>query len=124
MRAEFQVAVIIALGLLSRMVHTGWIVLDKYAGDALYAAMVYTLLTLFAPKPPWRKAVLAMAIMSALELFQLTMIPAHMLHSPHLTIRIFARLLGTEFSLLDLLAYALGIAGLFLLERRTMPQIH
>ncbi len=124
MRAEFQLAVIIGLGLLSRAVHTGWIVIDKYAGDALYAAMVYTLITFFASLPPWRKAVLAMAIMTALELFQLTLIPAHMLHSPHFAVRIAARLLGTEFSFLDLLAYAVGISGLFLAELRISRQTH
>ena len=34
-------AAIIAAGILSRVIHTGWIVFDKYLGDALYAAMVY-----------------------------------------------------------------------------------
>lgn len=98
--------VIIAAGISSRMIHTGWILFDKYLGDALYAAMVYVIVRLFRPTG----AVIAMAIMTALELFQLTMIPTHLLTSPHWFVRIAARLMGTEFSFLDLEAYAVGIA--------------
>ena len=42
---------IITVGILSRVAHTGLVVVDKYLGDALYAAMVYTILRLF-----WRAA--------------------------------------------------------------------
>jgi hypothetical protein len=54
--------------------------------------------------------------MTSIELFQLTMIPAHMLGSMHSMVRICARLIGTEFSFLDLLAYAVGIGCLSLLD--------
>lgn len=106
---------IIAVGILSRVVHTGLIVFDKYLGDALYAAMVYAALRLL-----WRPAAVAvstMAVMTVIELFQLTMIPAHMLGSDYLMVRICARLLGTEFSFLDLLAYGVGIGCLYLADR-------
>ena len=102
---------IIAVGTFSRMLHTGWVLFDKYLGDALYAAMVYAILRLV-----WRTAALAvpaMAIMTAIELFQLTMIPARMLASQHLMVRICARLMGTEFSFLDLLAYGVGIGCIY-----------
>jgi Protein of unknown function (DUF2809) len=108
---------IIGLGIASRAVHTGWIILDKYAGDALYAAMVYALVSLVWQTGALRKAMLAMLIMTALEVFQLTMIPAHMLATGNLATRIVARLLGTEFSFRDLLAYAVGILGVFILDR-------
>ena len=108
---------IIGLGIASRLVHTGWIILDKYAGDALYAAMVYVLISLVWQTGALRKAVLAMLIMTALEVFQLTMIPAHMLASGNLAMRIVARLLGTEFSFRDLLAYAVGIFCIFIFDR-------
>jgi hypothetical protein len=98
------------------MVHTSWIILDKYAGDALYAAMVYVIVSLVWQTSRLRKAALAMLIMTALEVFQLTMIPAHMLASGNLATRIVARLLGTEFSFRDLLAYAVGILGVFILD--------
>jgi hypothetical protein len=102
---------IIATGILSRVVHTGLILFDKYLGDALYAAMVYVILRL-----AWKSApvvVPAIAVMIAIELFQLTLIPAQMLASEHAVMRICARLLGTEFSALDLLAYAVGIACVY-----------
>ena len=108
---------IIAGGILSRVVHTGMAIIDKYLGDALYAAMVYAILRIFwlAAKSA-RLAVSAMAIMTAIELFQLTMIPAHLLASEHLMVRICARLMGTEFSFLDLLTYAVGIGCIYLAD--------
>jgi len=87
----FCLAGIIAVGILSRVVHTGLLVFDKYLGDALYAAMVSAILRLF-----WRAAararlaVSAMAIMTVIELFQLTMIPAHLLANGHVMVRICA----------------------------------
>jgi hypothetical protein len=107
---------IIAAGLLSRTVHTGSILFDKYLGDALYAAMVYVILRLLRPGKPI--LVPAIVIMLAIELFQLTMIPARLYASGHLALRIAAHVLGTTFSMLDLLAYAVGIAALYLCDRR------
>jgi hypothetical protein len=108
---------IVGLGIASRVVHTGWILLDKYAGDALYAAMVYVLISLVWQTSPLRKALFAMLIMTALEVFQLTMIPAHMFASGNGAERILARLLGTEFSFRDLAAYAVGIFGVVVSDR-------
>ena len=76
--------------------------------------MVYAMLRLV-----WRTAALAlpaMAVMTVIELFQLTMIPARMLASEHWMVRICARLMGTEFSFLDLLTYAVGIAAIYLAD--------
>lgn len=100
---------IIALGMLSRLVPTGFALWDKYAGDALYAAMVYEILRLV-----WRPrgvALWAMGVMTAVEVFQLTGIPARMFTSGNPAVRIAARLLGTSFGWGDLLAYAVGIAA-------------
>ena len=113
----FCIVGIIAIGILSRVVHTGLAVFDKYLGDALYAAMVYTILRLFWRGPARaRLAVSAMAVMTVIELFQLTMIPARMLGSDYLIARTCARLMGTEFSFLDLVAYAVGIACIYLAD--------
>lgn len=108
---SIYLAVIIAAGLLSRLVHTGVVLFDKYLGDALYAAMVYAILRLLRPAAPvlWWSGIAMLAI----ELFQLTMIPAQLLTSEHVLIRVAARLLGTHFSVLDLLAYAVGIACIY-----------
>jgi hypothetical protein len=100
-------AAVIALGLLSRLVRTGLPVFDKYAGDALYAIMIF----LFLPHLPLRRrAPLALAIVFAIETFQLTGIPATLAVSHHPLLRLSSRLLGTTFAWLDLLAYCAGIA--------------
>ena len=112
-----SLAAIITLGLLSRLVHSGNVIFDKYLGDALYAAMVYAILRLLRPGAP--VTLWAALIMLAIELFQLTLIPAHMLSNPQLAVRLFARLLGTEFSFLDLAAYAVGIACVRLADGTT-----
>ena len=108
------------MGLLSRFVHTGFIVFDKYLGDALYAAMVYAMFRPFVGTA--MSATVAMVAMTAIELFQLTLIPAQMLASDHLIVRIAARLLGTSFSFSDLLAYAIGIAAIGLADRGSRPR--
>jgi hypothetical protein len=103
---------IVAAGILSRALQTGSVVFDKYLGDALYAAMVYAIMRLFWKSVAWP----AMAVMTAIELFQLTLSPAHMLASKHLITRICARLMGTQFSFLDLLAYGVGIGCIYLAD--------
>ena len=110
----FCIVGIIAIGVLSRVVHTGLAVFDKYLGDALYATMVYGILRLFSRAEV--SAVWAMLVMTAIESFQLTMIPAHMLSSEHWMTRICARLIGVEFSFLDLLAYGVGIGCIYLVD--------
>jgi hypothetical protein len=107
---------IIALGILSRVVHTGLVVFDKYLGDALYAAMVYAMLRLLWTASAVAVAGSAMVVMTVIELFQLTGIPAHMLASEHVVAHICARLMGTEFSFLDLLAYGVGIECIYLVD--------
>jgi uncharacterized protein DUF2809 len=108
---------IVVAGVLSRAFHTGIALVDKYLGDALYAAMVYAILRLF--RRTAAVALPAMAVMTAIELFQLTMIPARLLASEHLIVRVCARLMGTEFSFLDLLAYAVGIGCIYLADSST-----
>jgi hypothetical protein len=100
---------IIAAGILSRSVHTGWLVVDKYLGDVLYAAMVYVILRLLNIRGT---ALWTAVIMVALELFQLTGVALRMLGREHWIVRICARLLGTEFSWLDLVSYGVGILGI------------
>ena len=110
----FCIAGIIAIGILSRVVHTGLVVFDKYLGDALYAAMVYGILRLLSRAAA--SAVCAMVVMTAIELFQLTRVPAHLLSSERWLTRICARLMGVEFSFLDLLAYGVGIGCIYLAD--------
>ena len=102
------IALVIAAGLLSRATHTGWILIDKYLGDAFYAALVFLLLP---PLPPVRRAAIAMGVMTGIELFQLTNIPAQMVADTRLPVRVIGRLLGTVYSWADLVAYAAGITA-------------
>ncbi len=109
-----SLAAIIAVGILSRVFHTGWALFDKYLGDALYAAMVYVILRLV-----WRGAAVVVPtalVMIAIELFQLTLIPAQMAASAHPIVRLGARLIGTEFSFLDLASYIVGIVCIYFVD--------
>lgn len=108
-------AAIIVTGILSRLGQTGFRLLDKYLGDALYAAMVYVFFRLTIRVT--HVAMWTAVAMIAIELFQLTGIAAAMLRSGNTVVRVCARLLGTEFSVLDLLAYAAGIVCMAAIDR-------
>ena len=107
-------AATVSAGLLSRVAHTGFRLFDKYLGDSLYAAMVYVLFRLTGRIA--RVTVWAAVAMTAIEFLQLTRVPADMLRNRYLLIRACARLLGTEFSVLDLLAYAVGIGCIAVID--------
>jgi Protein of unknown function (DUF2809) len=113
-------AAIIVIGILSRVAQTGIRISDKYLGDGLYAAMVYVLFRLTGRVA--RVAVWAAVAMTAIELFQLTGIAAGMLRSEYAATRLFARLLGTQFSVLDLLAYGVGIGCIAAVDRSQSPR--
>lgn len=115
----WMLAAIIAAGLLSRVTRTGFVVVDKYLGDALYAAMVYVLLRLTGRVA--RVALWACVVMLGLELFQLTGIPAALYEKGNVVIRVCARLLGTEFGFGDLAAYAVGVAAVSAVDRGGKP---
>ena len=113
---------IVATGILSRVVHTGLVVFDKYLGDVLYAAMVYAILRLLSTKAvPVNVALTSLVVMTGIELFQLTLIPANLAASENGMARIFGQLLGTRFSFLDLLAYTVGIGGAYLADFSHSP---
>jgi hypothetical protein len=61
-------------------------------------------------------AIPALAILFAIELFQLTGVAARMLTSDHVLVRIAAHLLGTYFGFLDLIAYVAGVAIVYLFD--------
>lgn len=109
-------AAIVAAGLVSRSLRTGEPLFDKYLGDALYAAMVYAVVRLSGLTA--RVALWSGVIMAAIELFQLTGIPAALHRSGPLPVRLFARLLGTVFSWFDLAAYAAGIGVMAVADQK------
>lgn len=76
--------------------------------------MIYAIVRLWWPS---RAAVVwALVLMTAIELFQLTLIAAHLMTSEHLIVRIVARLMGTHFSFLDWVAYVVAIATMYLAD--------
>lgn len=115
-----RLAAIIAVGLLSRAIHTGWPLFDKYLGDALYAAMIYEILRVTARPSRNRRAAAALAAVCAIECFQLTMIPAEWAASESIAARIAGRLLGTHFSWLDIVAYLVGIVAIRLFPAKDL----
>jgi hypothetical protein len=93
----------LALGLGARAVLTG--LAAKIAGVALYAVLVYALVLVAAPRLGAARACLTTVVICfAIELFQLTPIPAA-LGERHVLFRL---VLGTTFGPWDLPMYAAG----------------
>lgn len=99
------------------MIHTGFVLFDKYFGDALYAAMVCVLLRLCGVPTRPTAAVAVIVLMTGIELFQRTLIPERMLHVSDLATRPAVRLIGTQFSDLALLAYDVVIGVVAAVDR-------
>jgi hypothetical protein len=79
----------------------------KYGGVALWSVMAYASILVLAPRLSVRAAALiALAVSFAVELAQLTPVPAA-LSARHILLRL---LLGTSFSPYDLIAYTAGVA--------------
>jgi hypothetical protein len=102
----------VAVGLASRLVPLGVPLWDKSLGDALYAACVFSLAGTCAPRTSaGTLAGVAFLVSFAVELFQLTGIPAR---AP----RLVAVALGTTFAWHDVLCYAAGALTAGLLASR------
>ncbi len=104
--------VTVGAGLGLRAVATGGVA--KYGGDALYTLLILTLVVLVAPRTtPARAAGLALAASWAVELLQLTGLPAA------LTARSTAArlVLGSTFNAPDLFWYAVGACAGWLVLR-------
>ncbi|MBP1136378.1 hypothetical protein JOE31_002610 [Arthrobacter sp. PvP023] len=86
------------------------------AGDGMYAALVYILVAILIPsKPKVLIATAAVTVCVMIELFQLTGLPAELGDSwPPLRL-----VLGTTFGTADLLAYAVGTAVAYAVDRTT-----
>lgn len=103
------VAAVIALGLASRAFPLFPTVFGKYPGDALWALMVFLGAALLVPRASTLKlATFAVCFSYLVEISQLYHVP--WLDSIRSTT--FGHLvLGSGFSWLDLVAYAIGVAG-------------
>jgi hypothetical protein len=117
----FYLALVIIVGIGSRLFHTGFFLFDKYLGDALYAVMVYLLVSiLWGEGSPPKKAILTVALMSGIEAFQLTLIPLQFRLSDHTILKVISILLGTTFSWLDLIAYLAGISAIYIVDQKRL----
>ena len=103
--AVVAVALVVSGLTLARLTDgAGW----TFVGDALYAALLYVVVAAIAPQAAARTAsVLAFAACAAIEVFQLSGIPARLAQA----LPVAALVLGTTFQWTDLLAYALGAAA-------------
>jgi hypothetical protein len=98
-------SVVFVLGLGVRMVTDG--PFAKYAGIALYAAFIYTLVVVVGPRTrPFVAALISLAACWAIEFAQLTPLPASLSARSVLLRLVF----GTTFNLPDLAWYAVGVA--------------
>lgn len=99
------------MGLLVRFIGSGtW---TNHTGDALYAVLIYLLMAAVVVRvPSWQTAAAALAACTAVELLQLSPLPAALgeIFPP-------ARLVfGTTFGMLDLVSYATGVLAAGLLD--------
>lgn len=108
----------IICGILSRVFHTGSPMFDKYLGDALYAIMFYLFFGIaWINIAPMQNAIITMISMTGIELFQLTLIPLSMSRSSNFFIKVTSILLGTRFSVYDIISYIIGIIAIYCLDK-------
>jgi len=108
-----RAAATLAAGLAARAVLSGWAA--KILGVALWATLVAWLVAFVSPSSrPGRAAIVALAISWAVELAQLTPVPAA-LSARHVLLRL---IFGTTFSVWDLPMYGAGVLLAWALERR------
>ncbi|MFC8032923.1 DUF2809 domain-containing protein [Streptomyces griseoincarnatus] len=101
--AAVAALVTVGAGLGLRAVATGDVA--KYGGDALYTLLILTLVVLLAPRStPARAAGIALAVSWAVELLQLTGLPA----GPSARSTAARLVLGSTFNAPDLFWYAVG----------------
>ena len=105
LRLLLAMAIIVVLGLASRLYPVGWFLWDRVLGEVLYAVAAYLAWAmLLLRKPPLFVAVLAFASCLAVEVFKLTGIPAE--NQRIFLVRWF---LGMIFSVVNLGYYFIGV---------------
>ncbi len=113
-----SVIFVVMLGIGSRMFYSGFVLFDKYLGDALYAILFYLILSLIWKNgTPAVKAVLITFAVIGIEVFQLTHIPLRLRASPNLLLKAISIILGTSFAWLDIAAYLVGIGVVYVIDR-------
>ncbi|MCB1174773.1 MAG: DUF2809 domain-containing protein [Leptospiraceae bacterium] len=107
----------IAAGLASRWIPFESAIGNKYAGDSLYAVLIFLIIGLIWSRGSLtRRSLISLALVLVIECFQLTGIPMSLYRSSAAHWHLLGIALGTKFSWLDLAAYAVGIAIVGFLE--------
>lgn len=110
------VPAVIVVGLVSRFALPG--VAGDGTGGALYTVLAYVVIAALAPQwPPLTVALAAFGFSSALELLQLTDVPATLSDAVPPARLVF----GTAFAWADLPAYAVGAGVAFVVDRAIEP---
>jgi hypothetical protein len=106
------VPALLAVGLITRFALDGWVA--DASGGVFYTALIYVLLAIAKPRAaPATLGLAALGFSIAIELFQLTPVPAELADawSP------FRLVLGTSFAAADLGAYVIGAAAALAADR-------
>lgn len=105
-RAALAVSAVVTIGAGLSVRFAGRGLAADFAGDALYAVLVFLVVGFFVVRASsWSVGLIAVVVCWAIETFQLTGLPSAAAYAFPPS----ALLLGTGFSPVDLLAYALGV---------------
>jgi hypothetical protein len=111
-------AVVSIIGIASRVFYIGSPLWDKYVGDVVYAVFFYLVLGIvWDGMSPGKKAILTLVFVLVVEVFQLTLIPLQFSLSDNFLLQFASILLGTQFAWWDILAYSVGIVGVYFADR-------
>jgi len=114
LRRVILLAIVAGIGFYSRRHPVGRYFWDKSVGDLCYAAGAFLLIGVIAPRlRPATIAVAALVYCIAIECFKLTGLPARWDGNALLRV-----LLGTTFSVHNLVCYVVAIGVLFAVERQ------
>ena len=103
-----MLAIVVTLGLGSRAIRVGWGLWDKSLGDVCYAAALFLVVSLAAPRLRIAMAAgFAIAFCIGIECFKLTGLPAQWDRNPLLRV-----IFGSTFSWQNIVCYCLGIAAM------------
>jgi hypothetical protein len=113
-----MIAITIALGLSTRLIKRHFFTVGDAAGDALWATMVFFILSFISPTMPlWQRILIAVGFSFAIEFSQ-------MYHAPWIDrIRrtmLGAIVLGSSFSPMDLVCYVVGVMVGAFAERKML----
>jgi hypothetical protein len=110
------IILVILFCLLSRIITLNNIIWDKHLGDLLYAVMFYFIFKLFI-KSHKTRVIMTFSLMVLFEFVQLTGFPSYLKSTDSIILHIFAFLIGSKFSFIDIGIYSLGLILIHMFKR-------